>query len=140
MTQNQALIESWMAWTPPPPPAPSGGGGGGGCFIATAAYGSYLDPHVQVLRDFRDRYLLGYKLGGKLVELYYQKSPPIAEMISKSEGLQLITRWCLLPVVGIAYLAVSFGIITTFLVMTFGVLMAVSASVIIMRKRQAHSL
>jgi len=26
----------------------SGGGGGGGCFIATAAYGSYLDPHVMV--------------------------------------------------------------------------------------------
>lgn len=27
----------------------NGGSGGGGCFIATAAYGSYLDPHVKVL-------------------------------------------------------------------------------------------
>jgi hypothetical protein len=137
VTQNQALIQSWVEWAPP---APSGGGGGRSCFIATAAYGSYLDPHVQVLRDFRDRYLLGYKLGQKLVKLYYQKSPPIAETIAKSEALRFITRWCLMPVVGVAYLSVSFGMITTMLVITIGVLMPVSASRIIMLKHQAHSL
>ena len=39
---------------------PAGGGGGGieGCFLATAAYGSYLDPHVEALRYFRDHYLV----------------------------------------------------------------------------------
>jgi hypothetical protein len=34
------------------------GGGGGGCFIATAAFGSYVEPNVKLLRDFRDHYLL----------------------------------------------------------------------------------
>jgi hypothetical protein len=35
-----------------------GGGGGGGCFISTAAYGSWMEPHVNVLQKFIDRFLL----------------------------------------------------------------------------------
>ena len=47
-----------------PPPVVSGdGGGGGGCFIATAAYGSMMEPHVKILRDFRDRFMLHNSLG-----------------------------------------------------------------------------
>jgi len=81
-----------------------GGGGGGSCFIATAAYGSYLDPHVYVLRNFRDRYLLTNDMGKAFVDFYYLYSPPVAAFIERHEALRAATRWALSPVVyGIEY-------------------------------------
>jgi hypothetical protein len=105
---------------------PSNSNGGGGCFIATAAFGSTIENHVQILRDFRDRYLLDYKLGQKFVNFYYQASPQIAETISNSETLRLLTRWFLMPIVGAAYLTITFGIMTTLLIVTFIILSMIS--------------
>ncbi len=79
--------------------ASGGGGGGGGCFIATVTYGSYLDPHVSVLRNFRDRYLLTNAAGRVLVEFYYKNSPPVADFIGRYKTLRTVTRWALTPVV-----------------------------------------
>ncbi len=75
------------------------GGAGAGCFIATAAYGSHLDPHVTLLRRFRDRYLLSNEPGRIAVRFYYRHSPPITETISRNEALRSLTRWMLTPIV-----------------------------------------
>jgi len=76
-----------------------GSGEGGGCFIATAAFGSYLEPHVKVLRDFRDRSLLTNSLGQAFVNFYYRHSPPIANVIRKHASLKYATRLALVPVI-----------------------------------------
>ena len=73
--------------------------GGGGCFIATAAYGSHLDAHVQTLRDFRDRHIMASSAGRSFVKFYYRYSPPVADIISRNGKLRILTRGMLTLVV-----------------------------------------
>lgn len=74
-----------------------------GCFIATAAMGSEMHPHVQALRDYRDRVLLKSRYHDSfesLLAFYYRFSPPIAEMMTKSRPLKVLLRYVLVyPIV-----------------------------------------
>ena len=83
-------------------PAPPSSSSDPRCFIATAAWGSSLHPRVQVLRDFRDRYLMRSETGRVLVELYYRWSPPLAEAIRENPSLRRFTVAALTPVVAAA--------------------------------------
>lgn len=72
---------------------------GPGCFIATAAYGTPMHPHLDSLRDFRDRYLVTNAPGRALVRFYYRYSPPIAGYIADRSSLRTIVRVILAPIV-----------------------------------------
>jgi outer membrane protein assembly factor BamB len=91
----------------------SSSGEGGGCFMATAAYGTPMEPHVSNLRNFRDTYLLPCKLGRMLVYTYYRYSPPIADFIASYEILKKVVRICLLPFVVLSYSTLHLGLTIT---------------------------
>ncbi len=70
-----------------------------GCFIATAAYGSYLAPEVARLRTWRDQVLAPHPWGRALVDLYYRLSPPLAAWLADHPEARPWVRAALTPVV-----------------------------------------
>ena len=70
-----------------------------GCFIATAAYGTPMCKEIAMLRQFRDRKLNPNSLGKKLIRLYYLVSPPIANVIVRSENMRALVRLSLKPII-----------------------------------------
>ena len=69
------------------------------CFIATAAWGTPMSDEIQVLRDFRDEYLMVTPAGRMFVSTYYRCSPPVARFIERHDWLRTVVRAGLTPVV-----------------------------------------
>jgi len=107
----------------------------GGCFIATVAYGSALQPHVQILRAFRDQYLLPNALGRRFVSFYYHYGPSWAHFIGQHEFLKSLVRLLLLP-----FVALSYFFLTTTIVQKTGFLLALSIFFIFIMRRRARML
>ncbi len=83
------------------------GGGGGGCFIATAAFGSPQAGQVEILRQFRDKYLLTNAPGKKFVDWYYRNGPVAAKWINDKPVVKAAVRVALYPLIGFSFLLIS---------------------------------
>jgi C1A family cysteine protease len=82
-------------------------GGSTTCFIATAAFGSPLAGQVEILRQFRDRYLLTNYPGQKFVAWYYRNGPAAANFIKDKPLVKAATRVALYPLIGFSLLLIS---------------------------------
>jgi hypothetical protein len=104
------------------------------CFIATAAYGTPMAEEIQVLREFRDEYLLTSPLGQALVGVYYRVSPPLAEFITEHPSLRPVVRAGLLPAVAMSAVAVNTTTLEKMVIV--GLLVLVSAAVAVWATRR----
>ncbi len=80
------------------------------CFIATAAYGSSLEPKLGTFRAFRHRFLLLNPYGRRFVEKYYQWGPYAARWIYDHDWARPIVRAGLWPVWAFAELSLHWGL------------------------------
>ncbi len=102
-TANQAISVALVSETDPE----INKGSDKRCFIATAAFGSSDSPYVQILRDFRDSYLMDSVYGRVLVTVYYSVSPSIADFIENHPPAGAVVRYALFPLIGITFLLLN---------------------------------
>jgi len=112
---------------------------GGACFIATAAYGTPMADEIEILREFRDEYLLTSALGQALVDLYYRVSPPLAEFINEHPSLKPIVRLGLLPAVAMSAVAVNASAAEKTAILVLLVLVSVAMAAWTARRRDRGS-
>ena len=105
------------------------------CFIATAAYGTPMAKEIEILREFRDKYLMINPVGKGLVEFYYKVSPPIAEFITGHPSLKPIVRAGLVPAVAMSAVAVDTTPTQKVAIISLLVLVSVAVAVWATRQR-----
>jgi hypothetical protein len=110
-------------------------GGSSRCFIATAAYGTPMAEEIEILRGFRDEYLLTNPVGKILVGLYYRVSPPIAEFITEHPRLKPVVRTALLPAVALSTIALNTSSVEKMVIVGLLVLISVIVAVWVTRRR-----
>ncbi|RLG50144.1 MAG: hypothetical protein DRO00_09190 [Thermoproteota archaeon] len=74
------------------------------CVIATATYGSELSPEVQILREFRDDFVMKTFAGQQFMRafnaFYYSWSTSVANLISKHDSLKSLCKVAIYPLIG----------------------------------------
>lgn len=77
------------------------------CFIATVAFGTRNHPYLDILREFRNKFLHPYSWGKRFIKYYYANGPAWAKEIGDRNWAKHFVKISLLPVVGFAYLVLN---------------------------------
>jgi len=80
-----------------------------GCFVATAAFGSALEPRVAALRHARDRLRPASPLFATATELYYRAGPAAAAVVARSDVARAVARRVIGPFAAMAAALDSFA-------------------------------
>jgi len=80
-----------------------------GCFIATAAYGTAMEPEVQSLRRARDAFRGHSATFATFTDLYYRSGPVAADVVGRSDVARAVVRQLLAPVVAVTQAAFGGG-------------------------------
>jgi hypothetical protein len=102
-------------------PPKNGSGSSGSCTFETVAFGSKMEPYLEILRNFRDRILLANTIGREIVDLYYKYSPPIADYLRGHALPRAVVKHALIPVTGVAWMMMHFRLV----VMIMGALLMI---------------
>ena len=78
-----------------------------GCFVATAAYGTAMQPQVQALRVARDALRARSVTFATATDLYYRSGPVAAELVGRSDTARALVRQLLAPVVAVTRAALG---------------------------------
>lgn len=105
------------------------------CFISTAAFGSDMASEVQIFRNFRNQFLLTNKFGKLFVKIYYEFSPPLAEIISTSEVLRAFTRAALYPALAFSWMALNYGLLVALFVLMVAMILIIKIKSVVKQKR-----
>jgi len=106
------------------------------CFIATATYGTPMAEEIEILREFRDEYLLTNPLGQALTGLYYRVSPPIAEFIAEHPSLKPIVRTGLVPALVVSAVAIDTTPAEKMAIVGLLVLVSIAVTILATRHRR----
>ena len=87
------------------------------CFIRLAVSGSPIEPCINILRKFRDRFLKNNTVGRAFVDLYYTSSPSATIFIANHGCVRALVRWSLLPFVGVSWIALNIGLLPALIFM-----------------------
>jgi hypothetical protein len=120
----EETVDFWEGYS-----AAGGTDPGGFCFIATVAWGSPSDAHLDTLRAFRDDVLMGSAWGRGFVEDYYLYGRFAAAWIADKPVLKALVRAVLAPVSWFAWLVVVHGPAAG-----FGAVLSLVAMFIVLRR------